>query len=211
MYQHERLLEDGDLMVQIEKPTPREFLEMKDYGSMLLIADGTFDEFVVPSGVKILSLVSCKIKNAVFDKDLVCVEAKRSKISNIAVGHQLSRLICPDCHVKSLTTMGHHKDHSVDLEDIDVRNNNISDISFKLRQKHVLKCRISGNNGIKIKHLDFIFDMETSDPWSLEETDVLRTLTHEPVTEYRLYRLFECIKNAHEYIDVDALFCQTPI
>ncbi len=133
---------------------------------------------------------NCIIEEIHFNKNIKYIDCEDCKIKNIKFdinSHQIIKINLKD---NLLDKFDHQLPES--LLYLDLRNNKIKEISYKLPK--LFELNISGNDNIKIKHLDFMFKDNIA-PDQICNGDYLKILfSNDNIwSEYDIAKLFDKI------------------
>ena len=133
---------------------------------------------------------NCRIEEIHFNKNIKYIDCENCKIQNIIFYLNSNQIIKINLKDNLLNNFNHYLPDS--LLYLDLRNNKIKEISCKLPK--LFEFNISGNDNIKINHLDFIFKDNIA-PDQICNGDYLQILfpNDNIWTEYDIAKLFDKI------------------
>ena len=140
----------------------KEFYINDETFESLIIDDDVRDLYITNTKVKVLILsqsikfiffVDCDIETLIINEHIVTIDCEGCKIKHVIIPKDLKCVRSINFKDNLLTEFEHIIPSSI--SDIDLRNNNISEINVKLPR--LFDFNISGNNDIKVKHVDFMF------------------------------------------------------
>lgn len=169
---------------------------------LLKLSKVSVKEYVTPSGITDLYLHRCQIEILRLTNDIETCHIEKSSVKKIIFRNEMEYLYCPNCRVCSIDC--EDPTQEVNLREVDIRNNMILAITFKLKKSHVFKFRMNGNEYIKIKYLDFLCDAENPDILCVYDHDIFTT-PKKQLHFHEVWTLIEMIKQGITFIDLDAL------
>lgn len=160
----------------------------------LTIYDSNIKVLKLPDSCISIFTDNCIIEEIHFNKNIKYIDCEDCKIQNIKFdinSHQIIKINLKD---NLLDKFDHLLPES--LLYLDLRNNKIKEISCKLPK--LLELNISGNDNIKIKYLDFMFNDNIA-PDQICTGDYFKTLFPKSWSEYDIDKLFDKIILNSEY------------